>query len=192
MHNSTPEFIFKTFQAYPPEFHAIETVMRMSAVKRWHMIETSRTQTLAEHSANVALLAMAIAKNAPINYFDSYVEVALAALVHDVPEAFTGDIPTPTKRHLTGVDELEHALTDPTFKYYGNDNTHALIKMCDLADGIRFIRVHGLDMTGGHAQKGLEAQLATKIEFVETELGWPEHLAAHVVNMLDFYAYEGV
>jgi len=27
---------------------------------------------------------------------------------------------------------------------------------------------------------------------VETELGWPEHLAAHVVNMLDFYAYEGV
>lgn len=57
------------FQAYGRERHALESIMRIQAVKRWHMIDTTRTQNLAEHSANVAMLAMLIALSAPIEFF---------------------------------------------------------------------------------------------------------------------------
>jgi len=178
------------FRAYPVEMQPIETVMRVSAVKRWHMIETVRTQTLAEHSANVALLAMVIARMAPMEYFDTYAAVGIAALVHDVSEVFTGDIPTPTKKFVNGINELELRLTHPVFVGAVNGNSDALIKMCDLADGIRFIRIHRVDTTGTHAQRALEDQLATRIKAAEVVLEWPDHLVAHVLRCLQFYMYE--
>jgi hypothetical protein len=58
-----------TFNAYPVDKAGIETVMRLHSVKRWHMIDTTRIQTLAEHSANVALLAFYIARTAPRMFF---------------------------------------------------------------------------------------------------------------------------
>jgi hypothetical protein len=170
------------FLAYPQKFHALETVMRIQAVKRWHMIDTTRIQNLAEHTANVALLAMTIAKTAPINWFDAAAAVAAAALVHDIPESFTGDIPTHTKRHLS--------VTNPVFDFSVNDNSKCLIKLCDLADGIRFIRLHGVDMTAEHARSGLEEQYVIKLNYAVIDLNWPESLHFHVHENLMMYAYE--
>jgi hypothetical protein len=175
-----------TFSAYGVEHRAIETVMRMHSVKRWHMIDTTRQQTLAEHSANVALLAFLIAKTAPINFFDDSSMIALAGLTHDTAEAFTGDIPSHTKRHLTGIEELEHTVSAIEFDTEQTSATYGLVKLCDLADGIRFIRLHGVDLTANHAQRGLEDQLSKKL----IELQWPDHIRAHVVDYIVFYAYE--
>ena len=179
------------FLAYESERHALESVMRLQAVKRWHMIDTTRQQTLAEHSANVAMLAMLIAKTAPIEWFDTYTHVAGAALVHDLPEAFTGDIPSHTKKYVEGIDELENKLTHVVFKNIDiNEHTKLLIKLCDIADGIRFIRLHGVDMTANHAQDGLEEQMDTKFSTAVSALEWPPHLLEHVRSNLVFYAYE--
>lgn len=178
------------FLAYGPERHAVETVMRLHAVKRWHMIDTTRQQTLAEHSANVALLAMMIAKTAPINYFDDSNTIAAAALVHDIEEAFTGDIPSHTKKRLQGIDTLEKEVLHPAFKVEININSISLIKLCDLADGIRFVRLHGVDMTATHAQEGLEDQMIDRINMCHAELKWPSHVLNHVREQIMFYAYE--
>ena len=179
------------FLAYGPEHHAIESVMRLQAVKRWHMIDTTRTQNLAEHSANVAVLAAMIAYTAPNFWFDSHAAVAMAALVHDIAEAFTGDIPSHTKRYLTGVKELENSVVHTVFKSAAviNEHSKALIKLCDLADGIRFVRLHGVDMTAAHAQEGLEDQIIAKFDELVAE-GWPEHVIGHVRQHVMFYAYE--
>lgn len=176
------------FLAYGPERHALETVMRLQAVKRWHMVDYTRTQTLAEHSANVALLAMLIARTAPIEWFDTHTVVAAAALVHDTPEVFTGDIPSHTKRHLPGVRDLEARVSHVNFHVEANVHTRRLIKLCDLADGIRFIRLHGVDITAVHAQEGLEDQLAARFE--EVKEIWPDHLVIHVRDHVLFYSYE--
>lgn len=176
--------------AYGSERHAIETVMRMHSVKRWHMIDTTRQQTLAEHSANVALLAMLIVVNCPIFSFDHPSQIAAAALVHDIPEAFTGDIPTHTKKHLFGLDELEDSVTHINFRVPVNDDSKALIKICDLADGIRFIRLHGVDMTARHAREGLEAQFKQKFLDARGLLHWPDNVLSVVRNIATFYAYE--
>ncbi len=176
--------------AYGPDRHAIETVMRLHSVKRWHMIDTTRQQTLAEHSANVALLAMMIAATSPIFQFATGAVIATYALMHDIPEAFTGDIPTHTKQHLLGLNDLEASVTHPIFQLKVRENDKALVKLCDLADGIRFIRLHGVDLTARHAREGLEAQMALKLDEVSSILGWPDDVVKHVRNNVMFYAYE--
>ncbi len=178
------------FLAYGEDKRALETVMRLHSVKRWHMIDTTRQQTLAEHSANVALLAFLIAKTAPIEFFDTYAAVTAAALIHDVPEAFTGDIPSHTKRELSGIEELEQRVGATEFQVEVNENTRMLIKLCDLADGIRFIRLHGVDMTAQHARGGLEAQMVKRLQVASEDLNWPQHLLEHVTDNLSFYIYE--
>lgn len=176
------------YLAYEPEYHAVEAVMRLHSVKRWHMIDTTRVQTLAEHSANVATLALLIARTSPMHIFDDPMLVAAAALVHDLPEAFTGDIPTHTKRHIDGVGKLESLVTPPVLNIQVGDASRALIKLCDLADGIRFIRLHGVDLTARHARDGLEKQLKEKLH----DLGdcWSEAVTLHVRKYIMFYAYE--
>jgi hypothetical protein len=178
------------FLAYGQERHALETVMRLHAVKRWHMIDTTRQQTLAEHSANVALLAMTIAKTAPVNTFDTHTVVGAAALVHDIPEAFTGDVPTHTKRHIDSLDDLEEIVTPKELSIPASPATIALIKLCDLADGIRFIRLHGVDLTARHAQEGLEEQYIKKINWAIKEFEWSDNIHFHIHDNLMFYAYE--
>ncbi len=178
------------FLAYGPERHALEAVMRAQAVKRWHMIDTTRSQNLAEHSANVAMLAMLISMTAPIEFFDTYTYVGAVALMHDLPEAFTGDIPSHTKKLLHGVDELEKTVTPKNFTLERRTSTAMLIKMCDIADGIRFIRLHGVDMTAAHAQEGLEEQILQIFDVAVTGYLWPEHVVNHVKDHIMFYAYE--
>lgn len=181
------------FLAYGPNRHGLETVMRMQAVKRWHMIETTRTQTLAEHSTNVALLVHYVVNSLPEgqkDFFGFPDTIVRNALLHDVEECFTGDIPTHTKRHLGGLPALELAVIDPIFKQ-SNSIDHeerVLIKLCDLADGIRFIRFHGVDMTATHAMTGLEKQLRAKFDGVMSI--WPDDVFAHVRDSIAFYAYE--
>jgi len=188
------KFDVSPFLAYGTEHHALEAIMRLQAVKRWHMIETTRTQTLAEHSTNVALLASWIAFTAPLNSFTSPYAVAVMALLHDMPEAFTGDVPSHSKRHLTGIDRLEEGVMPADFTLMRpppTANDKMLLKMCDIADGIRFIRVHGVDATGVHAQEGLEAQLRERAYHAENGLKWDDTLRGHVTKKIMFYAYEG-
>lgn len=177
-----------THLAYGPDRHAVETVMRLHAVKRWHMIDTTRMQTLAEHSANVALLSMMIATTAPTHFFGDPTSVAAYSLVHDVAEAFTGDIPTHTKQRLQGIDELETQIIHPAFKVWCSDRGKILVKICDLADGIRFIRLHGVDATAIHARRGLEQQLEKKFDDITHT--WDLDVVKFVRDIITFYAYE--
>lgn len=177
--------------AYGPGVTRLETVMRLAAVKRWHMIDTTRTQNLAEHSANVALLAYVIAVSAPEMYFGSALNIAGMALLHDVPEVFIGDIPTHSKQWLNkeALDRAEESITPFEFRCFPADlRTKRLIKICDLADAIRFIRIHGADITSKHAQAGIEKQFWAK--FLEVRLEWPIDIVHHVFFDTFFYAYE--
>lgn len=175
-----------------PQFPETEAVIRLQAVKRWHMIETTRTQTLAEHTANVALLAWSIARTSPGAYFQSNTAL-IGALLHDLGETFMGDIPTHTKRAIGKeiVDSVESGVLPETYSLALDQVTldeHLLIKLCDLADGIRFIRLYGIDGTARHAQEGLEEQLTAKMH--EADQSWSDAIYQHVRKQVMFYAYE--
>lgn len=75
-------------------------------VKRFHTVATLIPETVGHHSHGVACIAMLLDPNASR-------ELIIAALLHDLSEHQTGDIPSPTKREYgigEHVSELEERL----------------------------------------------------------------------------------
>jgi hypothetical protein len=107
------------------------------------------------------------------------------ALFHDLPEVFCGDIPTHTKKYLTGIKELEERLTPPQFRYEVDEKVRALVKLCDLADGIRFIERYGVDRVAIFATDGLRAQMSVKL--LTARANWPIHVFEHVNDKIQTY-----
>ena len=80
-------------------FYAL--LSRMKYITRWSLMRNTNTENLSEHSYDVAVLAHALAlldrrRAGDTPSVDAGVCVLLA-LYHDVPEIFTGDLPTPVK-----------------------------------------------------------------------------------------------
>ena len=73
-----------------------ETALKVQFIKRYHMRDTSRQQNVAEHSYNVAMLAMETALWVTWSNTDKgegfVYRVLMQALLHDLSECFTGDL----------------------------------------------------------------------------------------------------
>lgn len=175
--------------AYPGIDPSMETILRMAAVKRWHMIATNRTQSLAEHTANVALLGWHIALTSPGMYFEP-ASLAIAGLMHDLEEVYTGDMPTPTKLAIGKdvFDQFANSVLPAPLKVGKTRRTSLLLKVCDLVDGIRFVRLHGTDASAEHARRGVEQQLLERLREADAE--WPVVVVDHVIKKVLMYAYE--
>ena len=72
---------------------------RMKYIRRWGLMYAVVPESLSTHSLEVALCAHALALIGNARFGKSYDadRVAAKALYHDLPEIFTGDIPTPVK-----------------------------------------------------------------------------------------------
>jgi 5'-deoxynucleotidase YfbR-like HD superfamily hydrolase len=105
------------------------TLLRDAAdVRRYHTRRVLREQTLGQHSFNVMML---------IQHLDPWCrkELLLAAMHHDLPEYFTGDVPAPIKRMQPALAiALEQAEADlaPLFKDFNLSVYESrLLKFCD-------------------------------------------------------------
>lgn len=78
-------------------FYAL--VFRQKNIKRWGLMRSIVPETLAEHSSECAILTHALATIGNEIYGKKYDvgKAVIMALFHDVPEVFTGDMPTPIK-----------------------------------------------------------------------------------------------
>ncbi len=74
-------------------------IFRQKYIKRWGLMHNLRDESLAEHSSETAILAHALATIGNTYFKKNYnVERAVTlALFHDIPEVYTGDLPTPIK-----------------------------------------------------------------------------------------------
>ena len=79
--------------------HFFAQLARMPLIGRWALMRNVTDENIAEHSLQVAMVAhfMALAENRLTGSDINAGEVALAAMYHDAPEVFTGDLPTPVK-----------------------------------------------------------------------------------------------
>lgn len=74
-------------------------VFRQKYIRRWGLMRNANSESLAEHSSECAMITHALATIGNKLFGKSY-DVGRAvtlALFHDVPEVFTGDMPTPVK-----------------------------------------------------------------------------------------------
>lgn len=87
----------------------VEDELSLSGVTRWHLVDTLKTQSVAEHSYNVMVIARAIYDSLPVTMASEphsngvpikMADVLYLAMNHDLDEVMTGDIPSPTKRYL--------------------------------------------------------------------------------------------
>ena len=79
--------------------HFFAYINRMRFIQRWALMRNSYTETIQEHSHQVAVLAHALVvlRNEKFGGQVDAGAVAVAALYHDAGEILTGDMPTPIK-----------------------------------------------------------------------------------------------
>lgn len=91
--------------------HLIQ-IRRMGMVTRFHTIPTVRPQTTSHHSGNVALLMVLLWHGVTGNALK-------AALLHDLGESYTGDVPAPTKWAFPGLRHTLEEMEAAAVAYWG-------------------------------------------------------------------------
>lgn len=177
---------FSAFKPNDPDA-VLDAIIRLPGVSRWHTVGVVRTQNLAEHSAVVALLTYHIAHTTPGMFFGPAESVVYTALIHDLPEVYTGDIPPHAKRHLQGLDALERQATPPSLMVPSSPEVRTLIKLVDLFEALRYVRIY-------HPQGSAHAEwvrhtLLDAVEHVVKSLEnrWPIEIISHVLGVLQKY-----
>jgi len=74
-------------------------VFRQRYIKRWGLMRNVNDENLAEHSAEVGMIAHALSLIGNKYFGKDYDtgKITTAALYHDAAEVYTGDMPTPVK-----------------------------------------------------------------------------------------------
>lgn len=75
-------------------------ISRLKNITRWNLMRNTRTESVAEHSYVVSVIAHALALVSREIFNNSDINperIATIALFHDATEIFTGDMPTPVK-----------------------------------------------------------------------------------------------
>lgn len=87
---------------------------RMKYINRWSLMRSTERENLMEHSAQVAIIAHALAVIGNTYFGKNYDEksVAALALFHDTGEVITGDLPTPVKYYNPEIRDAYKAVEE--------------------------------------------------------------------------------
>lgn len=114
--------------------------LKLSHVPRWAIIDTMKEQSVADHSFRVAVLStrifsllVSVKPKEMLDMVESH-DLLEYALLHDIDEALTGDIPSTYKRE----DRC-----DPGFDE-DSDLVKAIVKVADNIEAIIFLKRYGI------------------------------------------------
>lgn len=87
---------------------------RMKHIDRWGLMRNTWTESLSEHSFDVAAIAygLAVIGNTRLSKQYNCERVALLGLFHDTSEIITGDLPTPIKYHDEEIKQAYKKVED--------------------------------------------------------------------------------
>lgn len=116
---------------------------RLSVVTRWSVVQTIRKQSVAEHSYNVALIALRIAENwFQITSQKLQLAILKRAIFHDWWESVTGDPPTYMKRFIdeeSAFKEFANYLSEGVDQDIDYDIVKYIVKIADYIDSTVFL-----------------------------------------------------
>jgi 5'-deoxynucleotidase len=151
--------------------------LRACHVRRWHIVQTTREQTLAEHSFAVSVIAGSLAARmrwTGLLHPDKKLMLLQYALAHDLIEVRTGDMPTPFKKYLQMVgglqildraNELVDAEQASVDRMVKGTEVEMFVKIADMVEAIFFLQDNG---TGMHAENVLAELLYLLATLVDT------------------------
>ena len=124
-------------------------VLRASDVTRWQIVKTYRSQSVAEHTFEVATIALWLLERTRLTETISLshykAEILEWALCHDMAEVITGDFPSPVKHIGTIKEQLRDVEDKFTFcgkklGGAGNSRVAFVIKTADLIADCCYLR----------------------------------------------------
>lgn len=158
----------------------LHDLLALAHVPRWSIVPCSRFQSVAEHSFRVAAIALSIADR--LNKFNlpsSVViksEVLQWAIVHDGPEAETGDVPYPVKCPAIRAElsHLEMALC-PWFDAEDqrvHPQERLVVSIADRIEWVLFLQEYGQGPKAVAAANGARQQILAYIGEAISKYGW--------------------
>lgn len=113
------------------------TLRNAGYVRRYHTIQTIGHQTVAEHSFHVAMILLELTNG------QASAELLKAALYHDLPEVFTGDIPATAKWASPPLVQSLKLLEDVFDNDYNlvvnlSEDDKKLLKFADMAELVMY------------------------------------------------------
>lgn len=155
--------------------------LRMCHVKRWHIVQTKREQTVAEHSYAVAVIAGSLAASMRwqgLLHDKNKMMLLQWSLAHDMMEVKTGDTPTPFKRALEAVGG--EGIVEKAEAHMDNDATGAyrlvkgteiemIVKLADQIEAIFFLQDNGYGQHAIEVLDGLRSILADMVNKYERD-----------------------
>jgi len=99
-------------------------ICKASTIKRWNGKSLSTPHNIVEHMYRVQHLGLMIALSYNSKNPDKTISiesVMVKAAVHDLPEVYTGDIPSPIKKHSTYGKDMKTILTKIEEDLFEND-----------------------------------------------------------------------
>lgn len=151
---------------------SFEEVMKLQSIKRWGIIDMIRDQTVAEHSYNVTMICLMIINRIPMSSRHNNLKENIIdwALVHDLPEIVTGDIPTPFKKLvLSCVDQYENQMFMgfSSIKKSLSPLEKSITKIADLIDAIFFARKFCIDSKKEEIISDMKCYLFSEIHSIK-------------------------
>lgn len=113
------------------------TLRNAGYVRRYHTVQTIGHQTVAEHSFNVAMILLDLTNG------KAHADLLKAALYHDLPEVFTGDIPATAKWASPPLVQSLKLLEDVFDSDYNlvvnlSEDDKKLLKFADMAELVMY------------------------------------------------------
>ena len=143
-------------------------IARMRYISRWGLMRNTDPENVQEHSHMVAVLAHALAVIRR-DKFGGTIDpghVAAAALYHDAPEIFTGDLPTPVKY----ANDTIQAMADYTVTEAQIEN---LVVAKGYTDCVAFIGDESVSLAVAAPEGGItEADTARIVDIVTEVAGF--------------------
>lgn len=183
----------------------LNIIARTGHINRWQIIRTQRNQTIAEHMYQVTLICMEIFaclnKDNISRDDQKEIEIRLikAALIHDIPEVESGDLPTPFKKSIKSVlgdyfeerfwngpliyrDEYRRGIPGPRHTtslpssrldgYVYSDLIEIIISLADNVEALAFILTERVGKRGRTIWMGLKGNIEDLIEKAKNEISY--------------------
>lgn len=121
----------------------LENTLQAGAVQRYHATPMVASQSIAEHSWNVAIIYMELSRACKSTSDATIID----ALFHDVAELYTGDVPFTVKREFPPVKDLYDQMEEkfmvnfiksPASDRQPHDTHKFLLKLADWLEGLRW------------------------------------------------------
>lgn len=150
----------------------INDLVRLGDVKRWHIVATTREQSVAEHSALVAYIAreICIRTGQPQYIYDCMIW----ALMHDSSESILGDPPSPVSQNkalAANYESLAKLLAPWKYEYEAemSDEILKIVKIADRIEALVFHTKYGCEQNGSVNEYLLKGYSKVSIDEKYTE-----------------------